>query len=129
MEDRININKEDFKISKKVEGMHSMTVSESQTKTRLLEYEIKKVVTKQKLDLKNTVYNKYFLVENGMVIKYDMKNYLFYKLDLDKYVWQLDNDVMKDIVNKSLKYQEFIDFKDYYYNSEELDLNKGEKKL
>lgn len=129
MEDRININKEDFKIRKKVEGMHSMTVSESQTKTRLLEYEIKKVVTKQKLDLKNTVYNKYFLVENGMVIKYDMKNYLFYKLDLDKYVWQLDNDVMKDIVNKSLKYQEFIDFKDYYYNSEELDLNKGEKKL
>lgn len=129
MEDRININKEDFKISKKVEGMHSMTESESQTKTKLLEYEIKKVVTKQKLDLKNTIYNKYFFVENGMVIKYDMKNYLFYKLDLDKYVWQLDNDVMKDIVNKSLKYQEFIDFKDYYYNSEELDLNKGEKKL
>ena len=129
MEDRININKEDFKISKKVEGMHSMTESECQTKTKLLEYEIKKVVTKQKLDLKNTIYNKYFFVENGMVIKYDMKNYLFYKLDLDKYVWQLDNDVMKDIVNKSLKYQEFIDFKDYYYNSEELDLNKGEKKL
>lgn len=128
-EERINIKNDEFVIEKYVPGIHSLTPRESRTKTKLQEFEIKNAILGNKIEIKNSEDKKYYLVEDGTVIKLEEKNYSFYRLNLETYKWDLDQSLLAIFHDSFLKYQEFLDFKDYYSNSEELDLDKGVKRL
>lgn len=106
-------------------GSHSYTAEETKTMSYINKEILKKEIKKAPLVLKNNEKNRYFLLENGIVFKYDTENFLFYQLNLEKMKWQENQNLASLFYDSYLKFQELLDFKDYYDNDDQLDLNSG----
>lgn len=106
-------------------GSHSYTAEETKTMSYISKEIIKKEIKRVPLELKNNGKNRYFLVENGIVFKYDTEKFLFYQLNLEKMKWQENQYLASLFYDSYLKFQELLDFKDYYDNDDQLDLNSG----
>lgn len=112
-------------IQKSAVGSHSYTVAETKTMSFINKEILKKQIRGETLELKNNNKTRYFLVEDGTVFKYDTEALLFYQLNLEKMRWYLNQSLEPLYYDTYLRFQELVDFKDYYDVDKCLDLNSG----
>lgn len=128
IDDRITVNSGDFIVKKSVLGGHSLTEREFNTKSMLRKYIMLNKFNGKTLEPKNVNGVKYFLAEDGTVFKYDESNFSFYRLSLNDFVWDYDQSLSSLYYDAYLRFQEFVDFEDYYPNREDLDLSSGRQR-
>lgn len=107
--DKISIRKQT-----RVGVEHSLTLRESKSKSKLMMYEFKCKFNNIKLIDKTKSDWFYCIAEDGTVFKFSKDYYNFYYLDLDKFVWRKKPSLYELISDSFLKYQEFVEFKDYF---------------
>lgn len=112
-------------IQKSAVGSRSYTIEETKTMSYINKEILKKQIRGEALELKNDNKTRYFLVEDGTVFKYNAETYLFYQLNLETMMWNVNQDLASLYYDTYLRFQELIDFKDYYDIDNQLDLNSG----
>ena len=154
LDDRITVQPGEFVIKKGTPGSHSLNSREAATKIKLQGYKTLCQVQGKELEKRNTPEAKYYLVEDGTIVKaipdrflYYRRfsawtrgagglcsypypgpsipdRFLYYRLDLTNYNWVSDPNLVTLFYDTYLKYQELTEFEDYYPDANQ-DLNKG----
>jgi len=102
----------------------SYTAKEMESITTLKTFKLFKQIDGEQLVLRNKPKNKYYIIQNGVIFKYDEETFSFYKLNLNDFVWESDQTLASIYYDTYLKFQELTSFEDYYPDREELDLSK-----
>ena len=124
LDDRITVQPGEFVIKKGTPGSHSLNSREAATKIKLQGYKTLCQVQGKELEKRNTPEAKYYLVEDGTIVKAIPDRFLYYRLDLTNYNWVSDPNLVTLFYDTYLKYQELTEFEDYYPDANQ-DLNKG----
>ena len=95
-------------------GSHSYTVEETRTMNFIDRETLKKRIHGENLELKNNYGTRYFLIENGTLIKYNVNASSIYEFDLETMTWIISKQSPAFYFNSDLRFQELMDFKDYY---------------
>ena len=107
-------------------GSHSYNDLEFETMSTLNMYEMLDKAKGIKRDMHNDGVSRYFLISDGKLIKYNKEKKSLKILDLDNKVWVEDKNSINSFFDNSLRFQELLNFKDYY--DDELDLSQGKRR-
>ncbi len=113
-ENRMTANKGEFVIRKAVPGEHTFNTEEFSTMNKIQQYVLMCEIDDEKLVERNDGKSKYYIIENGFVLKYQKDSFLCHKLDLDTMTWINAPELVSIFFDSMLKFQELPDFKDYF---------------
>ncbi len=109
------------KAEKEYEAYKSIKAKYEETKAKLKQFEESCKERNIQLQLKNNPQMKYYEIEDGNIFKRDIVRGLFYRLDLKQFKWNEDATLLSLYRGSHLKFQEILDFKDYF---EDLELDR-----
>lgn len=123
LEDRLTAKQGEFFIHQAVPGEHTFNTAEFTTVNKIKQYELISEIEDKKLIDTNDGSFKYYIVENGFLLKYQKDTFLCMKLDTETMEWIDSPELISIFFDSALRFQELPGFKDFYQNQDQTKLN------